>query len=287
MAEMVERPKNHLLAPGGSGAKMGTMSFVRVLSADEYAAGNQTGKAGITERQRPARAPMKRGHWVLSGCLVGVATLGAAGGFLVQHGFSARDEPTAVEAFAARRLRHLSVPRAQRDARNPVPLTPQGLDGARAHFADHCALCHGNDGKGQTTLGRNLYPKAPDMTQPDTQALTDGEIFYLIKNGIRLTGMPAWGQDTPEDDQQTWELVHFIRRLPRLTEPELAEMQELNPKTREAWEEEAETRRFLTGGDVPGAPPKPLAMREVEHAQMVRRYDSRGDGSVSRGARGS
>ncbi len=231
---------------------MGMMSFVRVLPLDQSAVVSQTEQARVTERQ--PRAPRKRGRWVLAGCLGVVVTLGAAGGFLVQRGFSARDEPSAVEAFAARRLRHLSVPRAERDARNPVPLTPQGLDRARAHFADHCALCHGNDGKGQTTLGRNLYPKAPDMTQPDTQALSDGEIFYLIKNGIRLTGMPAWGKDTAEDNRQTWELVHFIRRLPRLTEEELAEMQGLNPKTRAEWEEEAETRQFLAEGDFQGTP---------------------------------
>ncbi len=264
---------------------MSMMSFVRVLPLDQFTGVMQTRETSVRERKPPA--PRRGRRWVLLGCLAGIATLGAAGGFLVQHGFSARDEPTAVEAFAARRLRHLSVPRAARDARNPVPLTPQGLDQARAHFADHCALCHGNDGKGQTTIGRNLYPKAPDMTQPDTQALSDGEIFYLIKNGIRLTGMPAWGKDTPEDDQQTWELVHFIRRLPRLTEEELADMQGLNPKTREEWEEAAETRRFLAGGDGQSAPPKPLAMKEVEHAQMVRRDDRGGDGGVARGTRGS
>ncbi len=264
---------------------MGMASFVRVLPFDQFTGVMQTEKPRVRERKSLALG--RRRRWVLLGLLVGIATFGTAGGFLVQRGFSARDEPSAVEAFAARRLRHLSVPRAKREARNPVPLTPQVLDRARAHFADHCASCHGNDGKGQTTLGRNLYPKAPDMTQPDTQTLSDGEIFYIIKNGIRLTGMPAWGQDTPADDQQTWELVHFIRRLPRITAEELAEMQELNPKTRAEWEEEAETRRFLAGGDVQDTPPEPLAMKEVEHAQMVRHDDRGGAGGVARGARGS
>ncbi len=264
---------------------MGMMSFVRVLPLDQYSVVSQTGKANLAERQ--PRASRKCGRWVLLAVLGVVATLGAGVGMLVQHGFSARDEPSAVEAFAARRLRHLSVPRVERNARNPVPLTPQGVDQARAHFADHCALCHGNDGKGQTTLGRNLYPKAPDMTQLDTQSLTDGEIFYIIKNGIRLTGMPAWGQDTVEDNRQTWELVHFIRRLPRLTAEEVAEMQGLNPKTRAEWEEEAETRQFLAGGDIQDAPPENLAMREVEHAQMARRHDRGGDGDVSRRGHGS
>ncbi len=172
----------------------------------------------------------------------------------LRRGFSARDEPMAVEAFFARRLRLLAVPRTARQSRNPVPLTDEVLARARAHFADHCAICHGNDGWGRTPIGRNLYPKAPDMTSGRTQSLADGEIFYIIKNGVRLTGMPAWGDDTAESDLQTWHLVHFVRHLPAITEEELGEMEELNPRSlREIREEEMENR-FLEGGDVPASP---------------------------------
>jgi hypothetical protein len=62
------------------------------------------------------------------------------------------------------------MPRSAREMKNPLPLTPELLTEARAHFADHCALCHGNDGRGQTQIGRNLYPKSPDMTLADTQS---------------------------------------------------------------------------------------------------------------------
>lgn len=175
-------------------------------------------------------------------------------GFLVQHGFSARDEPTAVEAFVARTLRRLSVPNSQRDAKNPVPLTREVLAQGRAHFADHCAGCHGNDGRGKTTIGQNLYPKAPDMWAKETQSLSDGEVFYIIKNGVRLAGMPAWGEDSAEDDLESWHLVHFIRHLPQITVEELAEMRELNPKTRAEWQQEVEERDFLEGkSGVPAA----------------------------------
>jgi mono/diheme cytochrome c family protein len=175
-------------------------------------------------------------------------------GRLVRHGLSARDEPTAVEHLLARTLRHLGVPKAERDAKNPVPLTPDVLAAGRAHFADHCAVCHGNDGRGKTAIGQNLYPKAPDMWAKDTQSLSDGEIFHTIKNGVRLTGMPAWGEDTPEDDRESWHLVHFIRHLPRITAEELAEMRELNPKTRTEWQQEEEERAFL-GGEQAGPAP--------------------------------
>ena len=108
-------------------------------------------------------------------------------------GFSARDEPGAVEEFIARRMRRLATPREARETKNPVDLSPEVLADARGHFADHCATCHGNDGRGKTGIGQNLYPKAPDMQAAVTQSLSDGEIFYIIHNGIRLTGMPAWG----------------------------------------------------------------------------------------------
>lgn len=173
----------------------------------------------------------------------------------LEHGVSARDEPTAAEAFMARRLRHLAVPRSEREAKNPVAPTPEVLTKARAHFADHCAICHGNDGRGKTTIGQNLYPKAPDMWLAETQALSDGELFYIIENGVRLTGMPAWGKPDSADDRETWELVQFIRHLPKITPQELAEMDGLNPKTRNEWQEEEAARNFLEGGGEAPAPP--------------------------------
>jgi mono/diheme cytochrome c family protein len=169
----------------------------------------------------------------------------------VHHGFSARDEPTVLEAFVARHLRHFSVPLAARRAENPVALTDQVLAEGREHFADHCAYCHGNDGRGETPIGRNLYPKAPDMRALETQALSDGELFYIIENGVRLTGMPAWGEDTPHDDDASWQLVHFIRHLPKITPEEVAEMEELNPRSRRELEEQEEIRRFLSGEEAP------------------------------------
>ncbi len=186
--------------------------------------------------------------------IVGLALIAGAWGVvsLLRHGFSARDQPTRVEALLARKLRHLAVPRDARQAQNPVPRTPEAMARARSHFADHCASCHGNDGRGRTALGQNLYPKAPDMTLADTQRLSDGEIFYIIENGVRLTGMPAWGERGPHDATESWELVHLIRHLPDITAQELAEMESLNPKSRRQFEEEEAIRKFLAGeGDAP------------------------------------
>ncbi len=201
---------------------------------------------------------MNRSAKAMLFAFVGVAAAGGGAlAVLVQHGVSARDEPTAIEAWIARRARRLATPRNQREAQNPVPVTPEVLDRARAHFADHCASCHGNDGRGRTSIGQNLYPKVPDMWHAETQSLSDGELFSIIKNGVRLTGMPAWGGDTPEDDKETWELVRFIRHLPTISEAELQEMKDLNPKSRKEYEEEEETRRFLAGSaQAPASPPE-------------------------------
>src|SRR6185295_5364519 len=125
-----------------------------------------------------------------------IAAVGGAALFIstVRYGFSARDEPSRIEAMVARRVRSLGVPARAKQLPNPVAVTPEVLAEARAHFADHCALCHANDGSGDTEIGQSLYPKAPDMRLPATQSMTDGELYYIIQNGVRLTGMPAWGE---------------------------------------------------------------------------------------------
>lgn len=194
---------------------------------------------------------------VLAVVLIVTGGAAAAGGMLIQRGFSAKDEPSALEVAIARRIRHLAASRTQREAKNPVALSPDVLVHARAHFADHCAGCHDNDGSGRTPIGRNLYPKAPDLRQPDTQSLSDGELFYIIHHGIRFTGMPAWGTGKAEEDRDSWALVHFIRYLPAVTPAELAEMKKLNPKSPRELEDEQEVRRFLEGAEGEAKPHAP------------------------------
>ena len=87
-----------------------------------------------------------------------------------------------------------------------------------------------------------------------TQNLTDGQLFYIIENGIRLTGMPAWATGTKAGEESSWRLVHFIRRLPQITSQELEEMEAMNPRPPAEIRQEIEEERFLQGGDVPPAP---------------------------------
>ena len=185
------------------------------------------------------------------------ALLGAAVVYSIsQRGLSTRTAPSRFEEVLARSMRHLATPASARSARNPVEATEAVFQDGLEHFADHCAVCHANNGSGDTDIGRSLYPRAPDMRAQETQELSDGELFSIIENGIRLTGMPAWGNGTPQGERESWTLVHFIRRLPKLTEDEIRRMEALNPKTSEEWREEEEARRFLAGEDVKPSPHK-------------------------------
>jgi mono/diheme cytochrome c family protein len=197
----------------------------------------------------------------LRASVVLVLVLGATAAVLAytvaRRGLSARDEPSRVEELLARGMRRLATPSALREMTNPVSLTDAVREEGLEHFADHCSGCHANNGSGDTEIGRGLYPPAPDMRAAATQDLTDGELFAIIENGIRLTGMPAWGTGTPEGERASWALVHFIRRLPTLTDEEISRMQALDPKTAEQWREEEEARRFLAGDDVNPSSPAP------------------------------
>jgi len=149
------------------------------------------------------------------------------GGFLLYirgQGFSAREQPSWMERVMAQNARKVATPADAKTLKNPRQQQNESIIAeADEHFVEHCTMCHGIDGRGDTIIGNNLYPKVPDMTQPQTQELTDGELYYIIYNGIRLTGMPAWGsEDKPE---AIWDLVALIRRLPKLAPEESKRLQ--------------------------------------------------------------
>ena len=162
-------------------------------------------------------------------------------------GLRADVPPGDTEAAVARRVRWFAIPAVERDRANPVAATPQALEAGLEHYADHCATCHANDGSGDTDFGRGMYPRPPDMRLEETQQLTDGELFYIIEHGIRFTGMPAFGTGDAQHAEESWQLVHFIRHLPRLTETELERMRELNPRPAAEIRQEIEEERFLRG----------------------------------------
>jgi uncharacterized membrane protein/mono/diheme cytochrome c family protein len=171
---------------------------------------------------------------------------------LSERGLSARNQPSSLESFLADRARALSIPVRARMLENPLPSAPALIARGRDHWADHCATCHANNGSGDTEMGRNLYPKVPDMRGRRSQSLTDGDLYYIVRNGIPWTGMPAWGNaDLGDLDSETWTLVLFIRQLPRLTPADEAAMEKLNPKSAMEREEEQQEEDFLDGKTQP------------------------------------
>ena len=190
--------------------------------------------------------------------VIAIALIGAATVSLLHDGVSARANPTALEVMLARKARHMAIPKSARTLQNTEADTPESLRDARLHFADHCAICHANDGSCDTPLGRNLYPKPPDLRREQTQTLADGELFWIIENGVRFTGMPAFGGGNSGHGSQTdsWKLVRFIRHLPQLTQQERLEMERYNPKGPDDLQEEKKEDEFMNGG----APQPPGAM---------------------------
>jgi plastocyanin/mono/diheme cytochrome c family protein len=153
---------------------------------------------------------------------VGMAVIaGAMAAFLFirANGFAADRAPGAVETAVASRLLWLSIPASARNAPNPYARDPEAWREGAEHFGEHCATCHGRDGRGGSEIGRKMYPPVPDLASPRVQRLSDGALFSIIQHGVRWTGMPAFqSSHTPEE---TWRLVSFVRRVPRLTPADL------------------------------------------------------------------
>jgi mono/diheme cytochrome c family protein len=196
---------------------------------------------------------MRRGTKFWMVLVIAIGLLAAAAASILHDGLSARVQPSALETALAGVMRKLAMPSSAHAAKNPVANSPEVLREGRLHFADHCTICHGNDGSGDTMMGRGMYPKPPDLRAAQTQSRSDGEIFWIIENGVRLTGMPAFGDSSVEgsgehvNPEDSWKLVHFIRHLPALTAEERIEMGKYNPKSPEDLEEEEREREFLDG----------------------------------------
>jgi mono/diheme cytochrome c family protein len=156
---------------------------------------------------------------VITILLLAIVAVTAAVVVARRGGLAASDEPGRLERAVASRLVRLAIPADADRQQSPLAGQADVWRQAREHYLDHCAVCHGSDAKGHTDMGANMYPKVPDLASTQVQGRSDGALFYIIQNGIRWTGMPAWKKEhTPED---TWKLVAFIRKAPTLTEADM------------------------------------------------------------------
>lgn len=133
---------------------------------------------------------------------------------VLASGCTANKKPSSAETTLANAAKDVVIPLEAEDLKNPLPANSEVNEAGKKIFLQSCALCHGTAGRGDTTIGQAMYPPAMDLTSPHVQHWDDGELYWIIQNGVRLTGMPAWKGSLSVKD--TWKLVHFIRQLPRM-----------------------------------------------------------------------
>jgi predicted CXXCH cytochrome family protein len=133
---------------------------------------------------------------------------------IIWEGSSAREDAPALEANLAQWLLHYTVPAGARAMKNPLEVAAASADVEAGHqvYTKKCEICHAYDGGGRTEIGSGQYPRPPDLRGPDVQRMSDGELFYHLKNGIRHTGMPAWTLP----DRELWQVSAYLRHLPRV-----------------------------------------------------------------------
>jgi mono/diheme cytochrome c family protein len=118
-----------------------------------------------------------------------------------------------LSACTANKKPDVVIPIEAENKTNPLLADRETLKEGRELYLQSCAICHGTDGHGRTDLGRGMYPPAMDLTSPHVQHWNDAELYWIIQNGVRLTGMPSWKSSLSDADG--WKLVHFIHGLPR------------------------------------------------------------------------
>src|ERR1700728_2478063 len=133
---------------------------------------------------------------------------------ILWEGSSAREDAPALEANVAQWLLHYTVPAHFRAMKNPLDAGPGSADVAAGHevYTQKCEICHAYDGGGKSEIGGGEYPRPPDLRSADVQRMSDGELFYHLKNGIRHTGMPAWTLP----DRKLWQVTAYLRHLPQV-----------------------------------------------------------------------
>ena len=154
------------------------------------------------------------------GCVfLTIAALVVIGAIWIKvRGFRASSEPSAFEATIARDLRNFSIPRTEVSKKNPYADDALSVQQGRDLFLSRCATCHGIDGRATTAIGTSTYPRVPNLRATATQSLSDGEIHYIIENGVQMTGMPAMPGLRSPSKNDSWALVSYIRSLRSATE---------------------------------------------------------------------
>lgn len=161
----------------------------------------------------------------LSGVVFGILLVAAGAAAVVYTGsfdLSATKPPSKAERTFATFALNKAVARRAGNEKNPLPMNAETLRGGLHEFGENCLVCHGAPGVDPGAIGQGLNPGAPDLTLPRVQARSDGELFWITSNGIRMTGMPAFSPT--HEEKEIWEMVAFLRHLPEITDEEKAQL---------------------------------------------------------------
>lgn len=122
------------------------------------------------------------------------------------------DKPGKIESSVIGEIKH-AVTIGGKDVKNPVAYTPEASAEGAEHFRHHCQICHGLDGQNTgVPFAAKMSPPVADLATKDVQDYTDGQLKWIIENGIGPSGMPGWKGILTDDEM--WKMVHYIRHLP-------------------------------------------------------------------------
>lgn len=154
---------------------------------------------------------MRHKCWIAAGIIVAIVVAAAIFG-LTRFDLSALPEPSRFETSMATKAKNWYIGRAAHDALPAAPAdNAASIAAGSSLFGMDCASCHGEDGRKLTPIGRSMYPRAVDLGSTQVQRMSDREIFWVIKNGIRLSGMPGFARIN--SDQEIWQLAYYVRSL--------------------------------------------------------------------------
>ena len=175
---------------------------------------------------------MSKQFWV--GLVVGIVVSGVVGGIvgISMVGRKAVVPPSDLEALVVGKLKTIKIPEAAAPAA-PVEMTDENTLEGGEHYNHHCAVCHDLEGDADSDFAKAFNPPVADLTSKQVQSYSDGQLKWIVDNGIRFTGMPGW-KDVIEEEMQ-WKIVYYMRAL---ADPEKAELFETVLKGRGKWKVE-------------------------------------------------
>jgi mono/diheme cytochrome c family protein len=134
---------------------------------------------------------------------------------------SATPEPGSIETFVGNLAYESWIERVAPRRQDPFDANPAAVAVGLDHYRENCVGCHGAPGVEAGELPKGLHPSAPELWK-GSEEMSDGELFWTIREGVRMTGMPAFAPT--HSDEEIWKIVAFLRHLPHLTAEEKAEL---------------------------------------------------------------